>query len=920
MKASPQPREILFEDIEHGAALRHPQWAEMTLAFLAQGDPPPHTPEVPPDHFTPPAPSAEGWDLARLRRTLADIARTPASAAERQSARRAAWDALTATPHPPPRLAVGDLLLELYGADDEPARTLLMGFFGQLPDRALSFGVWRGFKAIYKAAEARHDAAMLGVLIQRLDVWQSPEAGEISRGTWLYMRRRAWRYLRLLGQALPELYVAFAVQVLRHYGPNQSFQGCWVAHQIWNHQSLEGRTDQGGRYGAGPPADLEQRAFPEAWRQDPKPLFELLETAHNDQVCRFAVGAREADFPEALRTVDPPQLRRLGQRGLAATDAFTARLLNQNPDYHPARLESLGLGEMVLGWLTSPSPEARRFAVDYARSHAGDLATPRLVALLLGGLASEVQKWAATTLERRPGPDIGLDALMALLAVRGLDALVRAKLEAFAAADVEPRHFVTAVLANKGAVVEKLFRNQDKTLPAAFYRAVVDEPRCRLHQRQQGLRALGRFSAGDIGLDWLQQALLDPALAPTVSQWLRGGMLRGSGVDVDWLKGLVDRPHLRALALELLGDAELVPPEGLGKDWLLTLLRRDDPPQTAFAQQLLLEAYPPGAFGADNARAVAALVALRTGDEPEALRQFAARYLVAHHPELQASSRETRSAGVTPGLAVADYAPPWVLPLFADPRPDVRRLAAALTRAELERWNEPDLLYRLANHRAREARQLGCDFLAGLGEAGGLPLSPWLQGPKVFQLTESPHKNTRDTALNLIRHHFATIGSPKGLAWLMESPEREVGLFAVRLLWDCHRPPPPGSSAGTTPPLGGDDLVAFLAKTLFGLPPGRLPRREERTGVRTRPLAASVAKGRLIEVVKTLALEERDFAAVAMPLLGTFRRSGAKGEWQACVAALAAVRRAHPDLVVDLGGARPRAGRTGGQGGRPRGA
>jgi hypothetical protein len=47
---------------------------------------------------------------------------------------------------------------------------------------------------------------------------------------------------------------------------------------------------------------------------------------------------------------------------------------------------------------------------------------------------------------------------------------------------------------------------------------------------------------------------------------------------------------------------------------------------------------------------------------------------------------------------------------------------------------------------------------------------------------------TREVAVELIRRHYARLGGPERLAWLMESADREVGLFAVRLPWEKHRP------------------------------------------------------------------------------------------------------------------------------------
>jgi hypothetical protein len=67
-----------------------------------------------------------------------------------------------------------------------------------------------------------------------------------------------------------------------------------------------------------------------------------------------------------------------------------------------------------------------------------------------------------------------------------------------------------------------------------------------------------------------------------------------------------------------------------------------------------------------------------------------------------------------------------------------------------------------------------------------------------------------------------------------------------------------------------------------------------------RPLPASVAKRRLVEVVRDMAVEERGFADVVVPVLEEFMHAQARGEWQACVAALARIRRTHPGVATAL--------------------
>ncbi|TMQ05150.1 MAG: hypothetical protein E6J90_49760 [Deltaproteobacteria bacterium] len=140
----------------------------------------------------------------------------------------------------------------------------------------------------------------------------------------------------------------------------------------------------------------------------------------------------------------------------------------------------------------------------------------------------------------------------------------------------------------------------------------------------------------------------------------------------------------------------------------------------------------------------------------------------------------------------------------------------------------------------------------------------WIQGPRLFQLAESPHQAAREVALTLIRRLYDRIGGAERLAWLMDSPEREVRLFAVRLFWDRHRPRPwpadfaprKAAAAGVVGRERFADLAAlrqFARVVLFGLPPGRLGERDPIVEGAPRPeraLPASVAKRRLIEALR----------------------------------------------------------------------
>jgi hypothetical protein len=942
-------RSILFADLEHAAARRDPQFVPWALEFLAQPDPPAGQPEDPPDDYQAQRLPPDAWSLDRMRQAQNPQAMAGKTADERQAARAGAWAALLASPNPLPRLKLGQVLLDLYAADDEPARALLLELIPQLPPNAIGWGIWQGIKGIYKQAEQRHDLAMLGALCCRLDVQPVTAGGEISRGTWLYMRRRAWRYLRQLGQALPELFPVFAGQVLRHYPEPQPLHQCWILNQIWRHKDLIGKTDQGVVSPYGLPEKLDRRAFDDAWKISPAPLLRLLEDARNAQVCDFAIRCLDQDFKDALRHAEPAWLARLGGKPLAIVHEFVLRLLRDNPEFHQSKLKQLGLHDMVLGLLYSNNSPARRYAIDYARAYATDLPVAELVKLVSNSV-QDVQTFAVALLEQRPPTELGLPIIFKLLGTPASAALAKAKLrQGFKPADITAEQFVEVALAPSGpnagtlelqmqqlmelmqqgvqmdfervinnlgkrsgsssaldAVLE-FYKEAKVKVPAAYYRQLLDDPRCNPLARQRALKALADYPGREIGTEWLQKALLDPQLNSVVANWLRQGKLKGEDLDVEWLKGLVMRPALRPLALQLLGDGQLVAPSRIGLPWLLAMARQADPTLHDFAHRYLLQSFQPGDFASGDRRGIDHLWELACGPaQPEPVRRFAAAYLKAHHPQIGPSDPETRALNIKPGLTSADYPLSRLQPLFLDQRPDLRRLAVAIAREELRAWNEPVLLYRLADSEHREPRAFAIEQLMRLGESSVEPALPveWLLPERVFQLAESRHKITRETALTLIRRHHERLGDPARLAWLMESPHREVGLFTVRLLWERQRRKfaPTVKAAETQPGAPAESLQQFLRKTLFGLPPGRMERREldAEQAAPERPWPASVGKRRLIEAIKTLALSDVAFAELAAPVLAEFRHSRAKNEWQHCVAALVQIRRAHPAIQVDL--------------------
>src|SRR5690606_19825009 len=225
-------------------------------------------------------------------------------------------------------------------------------------------GIWKAAKGIPKLSEQRHDAEQFGVQGWRVEVYArtANNWGEVSPATSTYKRRRASRYPRQLARSVPELYPQFAVQVLRHCERDFGRYGCWVINQIWNHKELIGKRTPGWR--SQPPDKLENRAFNDAWKLSAEPLLRLIEDSENDGVLRFATRSLEKDFPETLRSVDPAWLGRLGKKPAGSIHEFVVSLLERSPEFHQSKLAGLGLHDMVLDLLGSPSEKAAKYAIE----------------------------------------------------------------------------------------------------------------------------------------------------------------------------------------------------------------------------------------------------------------------------------------------------------------------------------------------------------------------------------------------------------------------------------------------------------------------------------------------------------------------------------------------------------------------------
>ncbi len=877
--------DITLDDLKTLARGQAPDLAQAIIHFAAQPQPAPEN--VPEGALSPEA----------FEQQLKDAQKEYRESVKRMKV-ALLWRRYLTQPDPPPsgKYLLADFLLELYLEGSEPTRSTLLEVARSAP---LARGLWGGLKRIYKLAEERQDALMFGAILGRLES-NSTGGGAVTRGTIVYLQRRGWRYLRNLARAVPELYPVFATATL-------------------NQLSQDASTWQG--VACGRIINASEAYFEDAWKLSPDPLMLLLETAQQNDVAKFAIAKLKKHFPQQLRQTNVAWLSRLAQRPIAAVHELLVDILVNTPELHPAKLEGLGLKQAVLSLLLSPSVAARKYAIEYARAHATELPPAVVVEYALLGEA-DTRAWAISALETVNARTLGLPLLSKLLAGAHTSSWAITRLESqFDRAELTDAFFVELVYGTgtqrdwaRTYLAERV-KQSDQL--AHFIKALFADPRRQdVALAPQLLRftrqLMPLISPEQLGAPWLMALLVDRPFREVADEALRRAKSL-PGLDLEAVKGLVFDRSVRELALHLLsthGSFKLI-----GLPWLLALARRTDPTLSGFATRTLLGQVDPRDFGdGDVDRGVKRLLELATGaKEPDPVRLFAQTYLRCHHPTVGPQQPEAVANAITPKLTLAQYQPePYWKALF-DARADVRRFASVLTRAELRRWGYHLRVYELADSEHREVRTLCTNALENAGsptaELACTLTVEELDPAQVFRLTESRIRQSREVAMEMVARHYARLGGPERLAWLMESADRSVRTMAVRMLWERHRP---ASLPADWKPKGPAKLPEhagrfanvpvlqeFLRTLLFGLPPGRSP--EAREGeLPRRSSGAQAAKRRAIEAARALAVEDEGFARAVSPLFLEFAGSIARGEWQACLAALTSLKVAHPHLDVGL--------------------
>ncbi|HEU4406823.1 MAG TPA: hypothetical protein VFS43_16265 [Polyangiaceae bacterium] len=760
----------------------------------------------------------------------------------------------------------------LYRLGDDEAHAVVLEYVSRAPLKPPHF---KGLRRIFKLAELRRDAPIFGALARAFEKehaapgvsqnsyvhgggrryaratpedWAgSSPPGAFGPGTKLYLRRRAWRTLRRLGELGSDAYVPMAVGVLlayedadavperrtrsAHYGPfapylafNQILYGGGRRVVLSpSGRAFSTRSAPQPRRGRGvaAPAAAEpsgrEESFPELWSKKPEGLLHLLDESRCAPVHEFAARALRAcrAFCDALDVEAVAML-------LARPYAPTARLGLELARVRVARGE--GGPSLWLSAALSVDAEAR----------------------------AEAQGWLDRGRERVAGD---LDLLAALASAPHADTRAYAR-----------RLF--AGLAFAPGVAERLFRRLFEdlaTLPEAQAELARD-----LGDALVALAAGGRVRPS---AEELRALFQHPSAEAQRAAWELSALASGALPPDDVLASLLDSKHesLRATGLRILsraGDDEAARPAL----WLSLATSRHADLREGSAPLLARLAAARPAFGAAVAGGLVEAILRRKlpeGAGPHAARLLAEglRPLLDRLPD-ELLWRLVRSrAGEANDLAVAlmhggrlslEGLPVSELVDLADhDAVAVRQLAWSKAEADVARLRaEAAEAARMLDAKWDDTRAFAFRLFREHFAGAGLTLET------LVAVADSPRPDVQAFGRELITRHFRDEDGPELLRRLAEHPAPGAQLFATNFLERY--------AAGR--PDRVRELVPYFRTVFLQVNRGRVARRRALAFLRSEGLAseevARLAVGPLASLSVSVSVEARAGAVEALAALG----------------------------------------------------
>ena len=530
------------------------------------------------------------------------------------------------------KLKVHEVIYTLWQSNDALARDYLLRIIASVP---VVYGPWKALKKIFKEAEAKNDTEVYGAISARIDMTSARGSyGKVSGATLGYCARRAWRYLRRVAVQLPATYADVACDFLINYTDDTTWRGTWIYNHIFFHDTKKygrNRWRFGWREEMNP-ADLKKRAYGDLWKRSHRPLFSLLDRAKSDPVRSFAISALKTDFREKLRDTEPGWVVRLVGVPSAAIHEFVVWILQNVPKFEQGAFRTLGLHDAVLKLFDSPSTVARKYAADYARTHARDLSVDELIRLANND-NDDVRKLARDLLgEKDPRTGVGLNAWGRLLETEhGHKFAAEAITKHFGPKELTPEWFQGRILSPS----DEAFTFATKLLPKihnlkdlgpAFFVTLLQKVNPEDNRADEiasyATTELGKFPLDTLAPELLRWLALFPHTTDALFQWVNQNKLKPQTLGMDFWKMMAFQPDWDASpwltnfkatngqwakeltfeenkANQVLGwfrDVRKFTAAELGFDWLMRLVARSEPMYHDFASDRLIKTFVPADF------------------------------------------------------------------------------------------------------------------------------------------------------------------------------------------------------------------------------------------------------------------------------------------------------------------------------------
>ncbi|MCK5725783.1 MAG: BRCT domain-containing protein [Thiotrichaceae bacterium] len=606
---------LTLADIQRAWELKDPDLVNYIIALAQQEDPDPEKPI-----------RAEALTFNRFLRVILSWEFRQLSYEEQRDYRIEQLRLLEADDAEVPlaeRLKLHTIILLLWTDTSHYARSVLVEIIRQVP---LVYGTWRAFKHIYKASELTNNYQLLAEISARCD---SRRSNNISYATMLYMRRRAWRYLRRLGETLPVCYPDAAAYFLAAYPSSVNWQNTWVANHIFYHEQ-QGYSSKSFGYIPNSNKLLAHRAFAETWQRSPEPLLRLLGMARSEKVRQYASDALKSDFKVMLREVEPSWIISLASlpEQSQSIDHFIIWLLKNSPKLEQHQFHQNGLHDVVISLLDSNHLSAQEYATAYVKSHARDLPLSIIRRLIPNKkLVALIQLLLA---ERHPRNDVGLELWNILLSHQHHNKFAsNAILEHFGRKELTPEWFEQHLLHSTHDSLQFVKKylltfHSSKDLGINYFLSIAEQLNTSKNRDVIAFLTtqLEKFDLSKLSIDSMQEALLNPLLSQFMIDAIENSKVKASNLplayyqalvyepdwkdnefinqlkqsDKNWAKDLEFNEDLAATVRDWLSDVRRFSPADLGFEWLMTLINSTIMEYHTFAKDVLISAFLPADF------------------------------------------------------------------------------------------------------------------------------------------------------------------------------------------------------------------------------------------------------------------------------------------------------------------------------------